>query len=324
MSALTYSHLMNILSDEKRPHTWGILGGGFGLYGYLPAIAGLKNSNVLILEKHIPFLELRSELKQYAPIVKVASSRNEIFWQADSLIFAVPPRIQEELLQQAGLHRYKFLLLEKPIAASPVTAMALLKSGIEMASSVRIGYSFMYSSWGERLSQSRLLLSAGDYKFSWTFLAHHFRSQVISWKGDHESGGGALRFYGIHLIAYFANISPTLVEYSRLICDQYGTPSRWQAGFKIQNGARITVDIDSRSQMESFEINSSSNIWELRIPSPFFCENSENEEDSRVPVLKKLLESFGTSNDELYKYYFRVNQLWAEVEEITEWVSING
>jgi predicted dehydrogenase len=324
MSVLISSHLKNTFSSEEMRHTWGILGGGFGLYGYLPAIAGLKNTKVVVLEKHLPFLESRSELKRYAPIIRLVKSRDDILSQADSLIFSVPPRIQEELLRQIDpLQRYKFLVLEKPLAATPEAAVAMLKKGIEIASFVRVGYSFLYSTWGETIRQSDLLLSAGDCKVSWKFFAHHFRSQIISWKGDHEQGGGALRFYGIHLIAYFESINQTVVEYSRLICDQYGAPARWQARFKIHNGARITVDLDSRSQIELFEIHTPNDVCNFKILNPFSGESSENDEDSRVPVLKRFLEISGSSNDEIYKFYYRVNQLWAEVEKITEWVSID-
>lgn len=323
MSALISSRPTNAVSSKESPHTWGIFGGGFGLYGYLPAIAGLENARVLVLEKHLPFLESRLELKQFIPIVRAVKSRDEIFLQADSLIFSVPPRIQEELLGQAGLiQRYQFLVLEKPLAATPAAAMALLKNSIKIASSVRVGYSFLYSSWGETIRQSHLLLTDGDYKISWAFLAHHFRSQGDSWKSDHKSGGGALRFYGIHLIAYFESLNKTAIEYSRLICDKHGQPFRWQARFKIHNGARITVDLDSRSQIESFEIRSLNAVCDLKIQgtNPFSGENHQNDEDSRIPVIRKLLATLGANDDEFYQLYGRVNQLWAEVERITEWV----
>ena len=324
MSVLTSSHLKNTFSEEEMTHTWGILGGGFGLYGYLPAIAGLKNTKVVVLEKHLPFLESRSELKRYAPIIKLVKSRDDILLQADSLVFAVPPRIQEELLQQIDpIQRYKFLLLEKPLAVNPGAAFEVLKKSVEIASFVRVGYSFLSSTWGETIRRSDLLLSNGNCEISWKFFAHHFRSQMSSWKGDHEQGGGALRFYGIHLIAYFESINQTSVEYSRLICNKHRSPKRWQARFKILNGAKITVDLDSHSQIESFEIYTSNDICNFKIPNPFSSENSEKDEDSRIPVLIRLLETLKLSNSEVYKFYFRVNQLWTDVEKITEWVFID-
>jgi hypothetical protein len=83
------------------------------------------------------------------------------------------------------------------------------------------------------------------------------------------------------------------------------------------------VDLDSRSQIESFEIHTSNDVCNFKTPGPFSGESSENDEDSRIPVLKRFLETFGSSNDEIYKFYYRVNQLWADVEKITEWVSID-
>jgi hypothetical protein len=199
--------------------------------------------------------------------------------------------------------------------------MDLLKSAVKMASAVRIGYSFLHSSWGEMIRESNAFLNEVDYKLSWKFLAHHFRSPINSWKADHDYGGGALRFYGIHLIAYFASINPTSVEYSRLTCTSLGAASRWEAKFKIENGARVTVDIDTSSQVESFSIHSPVSKINISTLSPFSGESSVNDGDSRIPALKKLLKSFELSNDELYEFYYRVNQLWAEVEEITEWIS---
>jgi predicted dehydrogenase len=305
-------------------HNWGIIGGGFGLYGYLPAIAGLKNVKVLVLEKHLPFLMSRSELKAYVSILIVAKSVEEILLQADSLVLAVPPRIQEKLLKKIDpIQRYKFLLLEKPLGANPEAAFGVLKKSVEIASFVRVGYSFLRSTWGETLRQSDLLLGAGNCEISWKFFAHHFRNQMTSWKSDHEHGGGALRFYGIHLIAYFESINITSIEYSRLICNQNRSPSRWQARFKIHNGARITVDLDSYSKLELFEVHTSNEQCNIKILNPFSMEKVENDEDSRIAVLKKLLDTFSLGNDEIYKYYYRVNKLWAEVEKITEWISID-
>jgi len=323
MSALTFFLPINVVSSEITPHTWGIFGGGFGLYGYLPAIARQNNVKVLILEKHFYILESRPELRQYATIVRTVKSRDEIFLRADSLIFSVPPQIQEKLLGQAALmKRYRFIVLEKPLATTPVAAMALLKSSIKIASSVRVGYSFLYSSWGKTIQQSHLFLSDGDFKISWKFLAHHFRGQESSWKSDHKSGGGVLRFYGIHLIAFFQSLNKTAIVNSRLFCNKHGQPFRWQAKFKIHNGARITVDLNSRSQVDSFGIRSLHDGYDFEVQgtNPFSGEGPQNNEDSRIPVIEKLLATFGSHNGEFYRFYDGVNQLWSEVERITEWV----
>ena len=324
MNASIYSHLMTILENDRKPHIWGIVGGGFGLYGYMPAIASFKNTKILILEKNISFIKSRLELKKYLPLIETVATLDEILIKSDSLILAVPPLAQEEIFLKVGasLH-YKYLILEKPLSVTPAASQKLLLKAIKLASSVRIGYAFLETNWGEYLMQSKSFLKKDCYKISWEFLAYHFKNKTSSWKADHNLGGGALRFYGIHLIAYIASINEAAVHFSKLFSDSSGFQYRWQAQFEFKGGGKVEVDLNCKSDQHLFSIKNLSGEVNLIESSPFSA-GYEDLEDSRIPILKKIINSLELNNEKFYDFYFRVNRLWLEVETLTERLSVNG
>lgn len=311
-----------LLNDEK-PHVWGIVGGGFGLYGYMPAIASFKNTKILILEKNISFIKSRPELKKYLPLIEAVSTLNEILIKSHSLILAVPPFVQEDIFSKISteLH-YKNLILEKPLSVTPQLSHNLLLKAIKLASSVRIGYTFLNTNWGDYLRKSNAFLKNDSYEISWQFLAYHFQNKTSSWKAHHSLGGGVLRFYGIHLIAYIASIDEATVLSSKLLSDSDRSAYRWQAQFEFKGGASVEIDLNCKSGQHLFCIKNSSEEVNLIESSPFLS-GDEELDDSRIPVLKKIINSLELNNEKFYDFYFRVNGLWAEVETLTEGLSVN-
>ena len=76
-------------------NVWGIIGGGFGLYGYLPALSKSSNPVILIHNKNLKFLNSRTELNQYMRFVKGVESYEEMLNTANSLVITTPPQVQE-------------------------------------------------------------------------------------------------------------------------------------------------------------------------------------------------------------------------------------
>jgi hypothetical protein len=300
---------------------WGILGGGFGLYGYLPALVNTNQLRVLIHKKNQPFLESRSDLTKYIPYVEFVGRLDDIF-TADSLVFSVLPGIQEEIVRQLGSDKkYKKIVLEKPLSLSPSSSDDVLEKAIALADSVRVGYSFVDSYWGNLVREKNILKMPGEYQINWMFLAHHFRLNPSSWKIRHDMGGGVLRFYGIQLLAYLASIGEADVEYSKVFNDKNQNATRWHASFKIINGARVIVCLDTNSRVECFDFYSleGESKFKFNVPSPFFFEKAEETQDKRISVLEKVLESLDLNNAPYYGFYRRVNKLWSDLEKVTVW-----
>jgi len=302
---------------------WGIVGGGFGLYGYLPALRDEENaSQILILEKHMPFVNSREDLRECLPQITAVKSRNEIFEFADSLILSVPPLIQEQYIFQPIFKKYQNLLLEKPLSPTPQSSIEMLERGISTSSSLRIGYSFSYSKWGQEIYGNNVLLQSGDFEFLWFFSSHHYINKYKSWKSDHKAGGGALRFYGIQLIAFISLMGDVDVESSILEIDKNGEAFKWFGVLKIKNGARISIKLNSHHPESLFQlkkIGCADNIL-VDLKNPFELEkiNCGRNGDERVPILKKILDSFEEVEDlNQYSSYDKINRLWLEIENVT-------
>jgi hypothetical protein len=93
----------------------GILGSGFGLYGYLPSIVKL-NWTPLVLQKSYNAIILRPELNRFAESVLMFNEVSEMIEESDNLVVATPPVNQQRILE--GLIPFSgHLFLEKPLAA---------------------------------------------------------------------------------------------------------------------------------------------------------------------------------------------------------------
>ena len=301
---------------------WGILGGGFGLYGYIPALASNPLSRAIVLTKHFDVIKQRSELRQYLPIIDFVETREEIINKSDSLIISVPPLIQMKYLMEFDLKKFKNLILEKPLAATPKDACNMLIRGITLSDSIRIGYSFINANWARGLMKKiERLHSTGEIEITWHFYAHYFSSEASSWKGDHSQGGGVVRFYGIQLIALLGEVNELDVKFSTIVSDKLLRPYLWQAEFINRQGGKIRIELNCRSKSEKFQIRSISkgSLEIFKTKNPFSNESADNGDDRRVGILSKILNSFGVDDPIYYKLYSRINKIWGDVEDRANW-----
>ncbi len=304
-------------------NVWGIIGGGFGLYGYLPALSKSSNPVILIHNKNLKFLNSRTELNQYMRFVKGVESYEEMLNTANSLVITTPPQVQEFYINKIEFNqcRYINLILEKPLASNPIIGNCVLKKSIQMAACVRIGYSFNDTVWAQKLRISKEFICAVSVKISWLFYAYHFKNNKDSWKAHHDLGGGVLRFYGIQLLAFLCTINKVTVNESRIFCDETDRPYRWEARLNIFNGPLLDIEIDCKHTTEIFEVKYLNQIFQRK--SPFSEEVFEDGDDLRVPLIRKLINSTRHANDEYYDYYFEINNLWSAVELATTWIRLN-
>lgn len=300
--------------------SWGIIGGGFGLYGYLPAISQKMNCEVIVLKKNFKTITNRVELKKYIGAIGLVESYAELVQRSNSLVISTPPQMQEKYIALicSKKSKYENLILEKPLASNPIAAKKLLTLSIEKAESVRIGYSFIETEWAKSILESFNLNKNKEIYIGWEFYAHHFKYHIDSWKAIHNMGGGVLRFYGIQIIALliYINEAVFLVD-STIFYSQQDRPYRWIAKFQFKNGVIIDININSKSRDEKFVI--SSHINNIVLKSPFDNQGSNALDDSRVPILKKLIDTNSKENKKIYKYYSDVNDLWLKVESNTVW-----
>jgi predicted dehydrogenase len=309
---------------------FAILGSGFGLYGYLPALAS-SGEGIVLPERYRSRFQLRRELAQFASAVQWAKDEMEALDCADGAVLALRPEDQVECIQHclARGHLTR-LLLEKPLAPAPDAAARTLEDLKRVCKTFRIGYTFPYTSWGGQLRRI-LSQSKGDCLSSqWTFLAYHFRHRLRSWKQYRSQGGGVIRFYGIQLIAMLVEWNYQNVTFSQTAGMSSDEDERWSATFTGPDVPPCNVSIDARFPTDQFRlvIERTGKFDQVLADGadPFGEAAGEAIDglDRRVPILAQIYRSLSDDHFDWYEHYARVNELWQKVETKNEFVAINA
>ena len=178
----------------------GILGSGFGLYGYLPAI--IQNGHLPVtLEKYRSVIMQRSDLRQFIDQIDFVADRDRLIKQsAGALVLAVPPFAREEFLDSLSSPYEGHLFLEKPFAISVKGYSELLRKLEIMATTWSIAYLFPYTVWYKGIQglmkESQVPL---EIDLHWTLPKPISRDD---WKNDSQRGGGEIAYYLTHFIPF--------------------------------------------------------------------------------------------------------------------------
>lgn len=293
-----------------------VLGSGFGLYGYTPALLA-RGDKVLLPEHYRETVRSRDDLRIFDDEFRYCSVE-EAMELADEVIIARAPFQQAATL--ATMHRKRklaCLYLEKPLASSPEAAHQVLSSARLLADKVKVGYLFSYLEWYKQLdSLCAFPASEPPVTIEWQFQAHHWEHGLETWKKEAGYGGGVLRFYGIHLIAIAAKMGYQHAGCSELIGQIPGQPTRWYAMFKAKNKRSLIVDIDSNAEQTKFAINVAGLPPIIEINSPFDIVSSlRSGGDLRSTVIGHYLDEEYTSD--IVNWYDNTIDLWAMTETQT-------
>ena len=309
----------------------GILGGGFGLYGYLPAAAALLQEPVLLLNKYKPIIESRQELLNFKDQIIWLESEEELIQTADSLVISRRPFDQEALVSKCLVQtNLKRIMFEKPLASTPEKAQKILDQVAKSDKHCSVDFTFRFTNWAMQLKEKLLNSEFSEHEsinLSWHFMADHFSRNVESWKMDHAQGGGAIRFYGIHVIALLAEWG-----YDQVVSSSVETQNsqhgfyNWNASFRGAGLPTFLVNIDSKSNSSCFKVNLRNNdqaLFEGVSPfDPVLNNLTVNEQDTRCIYLTDALQELF----ELLKTYpIRIEdciKLWHLVEAKTNYLAI--
>jgi predicted dehydrogenase len=292
-----------------------ILGSGFGLYGYLPALQALP-CRVLLPERYRAVIEGREELSGFAAGIAWVADESVAIDLADALVVARRPADQSDLIagiiHKKGLKR---LLLEKPLAPNPVLA-AQLQDQIESSGKIlRMGYTLGFTDWGRDL-MARTAASTGDIRIKWRFRAHHYAAGRSNWKRFSSEGGDAVRFYGIQLISLLADLGFDRVSASRTVSAQPDEVESWRATLLNEKGARCELELDSNAAQTEFSVHAPALAFATSLPDPF-GEPSNGAQDRRVPVLSSLCREMLTAEQTPHPSYRKTIALWQAIEDVT-------
>jgi len=238
-------------------HPVAILGSGFGLYGYLPALAAGGATPILLPARYRERFTQRPELARFADAIVWTRDEDDALRTATGVVLALAPEMQCNRLAEC-LHydNLQYLLLEKPLAPNPKSAAGWHARLVESGKAFRVAYVFRFLDWSDELRAFCAAAGgAGLITIRWHFLAHHVRFAVDTWKRQNRLGGGAIRFYGIHLIALLAELGYAAVSSSQSAGDATDEIDRWQAVFTGADLPECEVEVDCTAPYGTFSIS---------------------------------------------------------------------
>jgi predicted dehydrogenase len=236
---------------------FAILGSGFGLYGYLPALVNGCGQTVVLPERYRARLREREDVRCFEHIVEWKTDDRAALKNVDAVIISQRPADQANRIRECvGYSNIRLLLLEKPLAPSPKAAFDILNVLEVSGKKYRIDYNFRFTPWAAELKR-RIRSAAGTESLSidWRFCAHHYANNLHNWKRSVSEGGGALRFFGIHLAALLAEIGfDTIVRSgaSAIAPDECET---WSAVFAGPGLPECRVHVQSNAAQRRFSID---------------------------------------------------------------------
>ena len=180
-----------------------VVGGGFGLYGHVAALAG-AGREVATLAMYRERAEARLELAHLLPRIRWIDDVMAAARDAEAVVLARTPGQNAELVRALMAQASSAtLVIEKPVAETPIAAAAL---EAELAGGDRgwaVPYLFAECDWADA---ARDALAAGKrVEIDW---AHRQSPMVRGWKREADTGGGAIAFYFIHFIALAEALMP--------------------------------------------------------------------------------------------------------------------
>jgi predicted dehydrogenase len=296
-----------------------ILGSGFGIYGYLPALVE-SGFDVALPIRYRPAVTGRPELSEYLHRVVWCDDVDDALARSTSVVIALRPQDQALWVPRlTDLPNLEQLILEKPVAATPELSAALLTAVEAAGKRYRVGYTFRFTPWADRI-RSALGQSVDSISFDWSFLAHHYREDLANWKRFTSHGGGAVRFYGIQAIALLSELGYDDVDASTISSASSEEAERWEATFTGRNVCPCALRIASRGPDTHFKIAAHDNgrgaVSLIDQPDPFSSTHSGalHGQDARVGALKRLCGSFSEPDEGHAERQNAILALWGAVE----------
>jgi predicted dehydrogenase len=256
-----------------------VLGSGFGLYGHLPALAEL-GVEVRIPARYRSVFQRRPELAAYRNAVRFEEEDASWLTQSEGVVLARRPE-DNALLAREMIRRGSpsYVVIEKPLAPTQQDAVVLDRDLRAAGVSYFVPYLFGYCDWCGHCRQRLQAETISSLEIDWRY---PFRMPAGSWKADHESGGGVLNYYFIHIVAL---LSFLFDEYEIVEC----RASRDESGDRIDLTA-CSGSVMARATFVSgpacrFSVSANGDCV-MAAPTPFGAVPDRGERDPRIDPLK--------------------------------------
>jgi hypothetical protein len=303
-------------------NNWGVLGSGFGSYGYLPAIvkAGYP---VSVPERYLGKFKTRTDIFPLINKIRFCKTDSEIIKSSDFLVFARRPVDQNIFIQNNIEHlKSKFIFFEKPLSQSNQLSQKNLELLIRNKIRFRMGFLSSYSDWFLRLGSTLSSKRNKNIKISleWHFSAQHFISNKTSWKGLITEGGGCFFFYGSHLIHAFSQLACWDLAKLQKKYSGLNTDREFDLSLSNQNWlANLSVNAHSESEpiFRITVLEENKTIFRYNAASIFEMPTSYEVIDPRSELIYDHIQSIEQKHEfsEDYKKYLKLEKKCLMSEE---------
>jgi len=291
-----------------------ILGSGFGLYGYLPAVLSKKSNIVYLENKYKKIINSRKDLNIYKnKIIWIQNSLN-ILKIIDYLIIAKRPSDQVKIIKKIinRKNTLKKIFLEKPIAKNPLEAKNLLNILKKKKINVSFGFIFQYTNWYKKIKNFiKENKKKCEIEITWNFNAFFLKKKIKSWKNDISQGGGIINFYGIHFIKLINELGFNKIVNSVQV--NKNKTNYWLSSYKKNRQIfKLKINISSKKNLFRINLKNYSKNALINLPNPFGKNNNFTKKDNRVIFLRKYLE-YEMQKKTNYNELLMFNNFWEKI-----------
>ena len=263
----------------------GILGGGFGLYGYLPAFANL-GYEIFTLKRYERFIKKRADLTKYIKDINFLKEE-DLISKVDYISISRNPENQFKFLVNYKNYEFNHLYLEKPIAHNIVSYKKCIENLEIQKTNFSVFYSLTYMDWYSNIIEEIMHGANQNFKINWKI-----NQSISNWKQDVLKGGGLLNFYGIHFFKMF-------IDSNLLLKNVKMSSNKLEINLESKNLNTLKIKIETGDK-NLFSIYKNE---ELQINSfnPFLKEIIPELPDPRIEILERYIKSNLNSSLELEK-----------------------
>ncbi len=278
-----------------------IIGSGFGLYGYLPAISNYSKK-IYLNEKYKKFFFKRKELTNYLNKIIWYRDQKKIINYIDYLIIAQRPQDQFKLMKNLvkTKNKIKHFFLEKPIGINPNKSKLFIKFLNKKKIKYSFGFTLSYLNWYKFIKAKNKKYQC--FNFFWQIRK---KNNNKSWKYQSLKGGGLFRFYGIHFVKVLFDLNFKNIKHNKI------SKTLWKikAYDKRSNSISIVLKFANKDKF-TYNFNNSNKISS----SNPFCKNiNKLKIDPRCLYIKKYIKD--NLNKRIIKNeYFDFVKFWKKIE----------
>jgi hypothetical protein len=282
-----------------------IIGSGFGLYGYLPAISDVCKK-IYLNQRYKKNFSNRTELKKYSNKIIWYFSQNKIISNIDYIIIAKRPQEQSKIVKKLLKKNYNFkhLFLEKPIDVNPKKSKNFLNYLTGKKIRYSFGFIFKYLLWYKFIKTK--LTNKQNFEIIWEI--DNKQKNNNKWKFNYIHGGGLVKFYGIHFIELFFSLNLKNIK-KNIISENY-----WEivVGDNKNNFISLIVRFADKNNFLLYH----NKKQKIKTINPFLKKIINNKLDPRCAILKKYINKNLKNRKSTFKNDLKLVNFWDKIENI--------